>query len=453
MTELLQLVRGYVWVFLFGCGISSLVLAADPSEQTFDLRIARGSVAKAMQVVEGPAPAAIGTEKATPAFVRIPADAVIPVAGSGRLVEVGADKYAKVRLIYKSMVSHFHDGTRMTVADVLYPYIFAYRWGVRGTGEVARYDPYIDKTTALIRERLAALKVKGVDRTSKSIRFGDLNFTRELVVIEVYLNATTGDPQDAAAIAPPWSSVPWHVIVLMEEAVNRGWAAFSQGEAARRGVEWLDLVRTDRTQKQLASLVEELERRGYVPDSLRKLVSAQEARARWTALKTFHQKRGHFLVSNGPYILKSWSQGVTVLEVFRDISYPLGVGSYDSYAIPRRAYISNITQNDTGLRIFADVERLEKYERTYDIVRAPFRIATSGLRRADILVCDYVVVDSDGKVVLSGRGRLQHDATFAVDLAGKLMPGRYTVMIALYLNGNTMNPDIRRISYRVRNNS
>lgn len=453
MTEVLQLVRRYVWVFLFGCGISSLVLAAGSSEQTFDLRIAHGSVTKEMHVVEGPAPAATATEKAKPAFVRIPADAVIPVAGSGRLVEIGADKTAKVRLIYKSMVSDFHDGTRMTVADVLYPYMFAYRWGVPGTGEVARYDPYIDKTTALIRERLAALKVKGVDRTSKSIRFGDLNFTRELVVIEVYLNATTGDPQDAAAIAPPWSSVPWHVIVLMEEAVNRGWAAFSQGEAASRGVEWLDLVRNDRTQRQLASLVEELERQGYVPDSLRELVSAQEARARWAALKTFHQKSGHFLVTNGPYILKSWSQGATVLEVFRDISYPLGVGSYDSYAIPRRAYISKIEQNDEGLRILAEIERVERSQRSYGIVRQPFGRDTPIDGRAQTLVCHYLVVASNGKAVLSGRGRLQDDATFAVNLEGRLMPGRYTVMIALYLNGNTMNPDIRRISYRVRNNS
>ncbi len=407
----------------------------------------------AQPIVKGPAPAPTAAEGAPSALIRIPEDAVIPVAGSGRLVEVGTDKYAKVRLTYKSMASAFHDGTQTTVWDVLYPYMFAYRWGVRGADEVSSYDPYIDKTTTLIRGRLAGLRATGVDKTSKSLRFGSLNFTRTLYIIEVYLNAATEDPQDTAAIAPPWSSVPWHVIVLMEEAVIRGWAAFSQGVAARRGVDWLDLVRTDRTKRQLASLIEEFERQGYVPDSLKRVVSVEEARARWTALKTFYQERGHFLVTNGPYILKEWSENATVLGVFRDISYPLGVGSYDSYAIPRRAYISNITQNDTGLRIFADVERLEKYERTYDIVRAPFRIATSGLRRADILVCDYVVVDPDGKVVLSGRGRLQDDATFAVNLEGRLMPGRYTVMIALYLNGNTMNPDIRRISYRVRNNS
>ena len=47
-------------------------------------------------------------------------------------------------------------------------------------------------------------------------------------------------------MAPPWSTLPWHLLVLMEEAVERGWAAFSQAEAQRRGVDWLDLVRSER---------------------------------------------------------------------------------------------------------------------------------------------------------------------------------------------------------------
>ena len=39
------------------------------------------------------------------------------------------------------------------------------------------------------------------------------------------------DPEQDAVIAPPWSTLPWHLLVLMEEAVERGWAAFSQEEA------------------------------------------------------------------------------------------------------------------------------------------------------------------------------------------------------------------------------
>ncbi len=55
---------------------------------------------------------------------------------------------------------------------------------------------------------------------------------------------------------PPWSTLPWHLIALMEEAVGRGWAAFSQAEATRRGVEWLDLVRSKQMNARLAALVD-----------------------------------------------------------------------------------------------------------------------------------------------------------------------------------------------------
>jgi hypothetical protein len=31
------------------------------------------------------------------------------------------------------------------------------------------------------------------------------------------------DPEQDAVLAPPWSTLPWHLMVLMEEAVGRGW--------------------------------------------------------------------------------------------------------------------------------------------------------------------------------------------------------------------------------------
>lgn len=393
------------------------------------------------------APAA--TEAAAPAVVSVPADAVLPEAGSGRFREVGPGKVAKVGLTYGAMTSAFHDGTRTTAADVFYPYAFVYRWGTKGAGGEARYDPAIDRSTALLRERLAGVKLTGVDRTTKSIRFGDLAFVREMLIVEVYLKAAPDGLEQAAAIAPPWSTVPWHVLALMEEAVARGWAAFSQEQAARLGVEWLDLVRSQALKKRLASLVGEFARVGFVPAPLRGMVTEEEARARWKALGAFYAKHGHFLVTNGPYVLKSWSAGATVLQVFRDISYPLGVGSYDSYAVPRRAAISRIEIRNQGLRLFVEIEKREKFMRSYKIVREPLRGVGSDALAGQALVCRYLVVAADGKVRLAGQGRLQEDGTFAVDLKGKLKPGQYTVLTTLYLNGNTVSPDIRRISYRV----
>jgi len=380
--------------------------------------------------------------------VRIPRDAVIPEPGTGRLRAVGEGKTAKAMITYSVLSSSFHDGTRMTIADLLYPCIFAYRWGFGGPAGGTEDGPYMDRATDLVRQALAGLRVLRVERTPFII--GDLKLPREVPVIEVYLNVTGGDPLQVASLAPPWSSLPWHLIVLMEEAVTRGWAAFSQEGARRRGVEWMDVVRGEALKVRLASLVERFESQANVPPSLEEFVSAAEARQRWAALGAFYRTHGHFLITNGPYILKEWSEGSVVLQVFRDVSYPLGVGSFDAYAIPRRAFISKIERRSARFRIAAEVEEVMRLQRSYQIVRKPLRSAPAGGAGADSLLCRYVVVNAEGEVVRSGLAPLGDDGTFTVDLEGKLPAGLYTISTALYLNGNFIDPDIRAIPYRVK---
>src|SRR5262249_24554158 len=53
------------------------------------------------------------------AEIDVPADALLPEPGTGRLQQVGAGKIAKQKLTYRVLGSAFHDGTRMIAADVL----------------------------------------------------------------------------------------------------------------------------------------------------------------------------------------------------------------------------------------------------------------------------------------------------------------------------------------------
>ncbi len=322
--------------------------------------------------------------------------------------------------------------------------MFAYRWAVRG--EVDRhYDPSIEAATAPMRKRLVAVRTAGVDTASKSFRVGDVSFVRELFVIDVYAKIPPEDPEQDAIFAPPWSTLPWHVLVLMEEAVNRGWAAFSQAEASRRGVEWLDLVRSDAVKARLAPLVDQFERESFCPEILQSLVSAEDARKRWAALAAFYKSHGHFLVTNGPYQLKRWSGESATLEAFRDLSYPLGVGSYDVYAVPRRGYVTKVERDNDGLRLFGEIETVTKFMRDYRLVRQPMQSIDASVLKRAAPECRYVVLNSDGQVALSGVARPQEDLTFRVEVDGRLPPGRYTVMAEILVNGNAMNPQIERI--------
>ena len=77
-------------------------------------------------------------------------------------------------------------------------------------------------------------------------------------------------------------------------------------------------------------------------DALRGLVTVEQAQQRWAALSRFGRAHGHFVITNGPYQLGKWSGDAIVLPVFRDFSYPLGVGTYDRHAWPLRAWATRV---------------------------------------------------------------------------------------------------------------
>src|SRR3989442_10638069 len=147
-----------------------------------------------------------------------------------------------------------HHQRKMGGGAVIYLFVFARRWSAK--------DRQVDRATTLLRERFAAVRVAKVETEIRD--FGDLQVFLETPVIEVYLRHAA-EPAEAPAIAPPWSAVPWQLVVLMEEAVTRGLAAFSEDEARRRGVPWLDLGRDRKLVAALGPIAETFERRADGP--------------------------------------------------------------------------------------------------------------------------------------------------------------------------------------------
>jgi len=370
--------------------------------------------------------------------VEVPRDALVlePSTGAARPAAVGST--AQQRVTYRVALSKFHDQTKMSVADVIYPYVFARRWSEK--------DRQVDRATALLREWLAAVRVVKVDTEVRD--FGDLQVFLETPVIEVYLRHAA-EPAEAPAIAPPWSSVPWQLLVLMEEAVTRRLAAFSEDEARRRGVAWLDLARDRKLVDALGPIAESFERHAYVPEALRGLVTVEQARQRWAALRRFRQQNGHWLVTSGPYRLQKWSGDSTTLAVFRDLSYPNVVGSFDRWALPRRAWVAAVDRRGDRLELSVDAQTLTKFERSYKIVREPMRLEPTGEKTRDTVVVRWMVVGAGDEVVATGRAQDVEGGRLIVDLKGKLPPGAYRILLAPVLNGNSTNAEVKVISYRV----
>ncbi|MGH7120115.1 MAG: hypothetical protein ACREFP_14190, partial [Acetobacteraceae bacterium] len=383
-----------------------------------------------------------------PPQVTVPADAIVPVPGTGLFRAVGPGHVARARLRFRVLLSPFHDGTEMTAADILYAYSFAWRWS---SGE--NTDPTVAAETRLARQDLVGFKIIGTNTISKAIHFGNLTLSRPLLDLDVYANVIPeADADPMAALVPPWTTVPWTVLDLMNEAAKRGWAAFSQAQAKRLSVPWLDLVRDPNLLSRLAGLAAEFAATGHRPRALMQLVTVKEARARWTALEHFYQKNHNFLVTNGPYELKSWSAEGATLVAWRDLRYPLGVGSFDYLPIPRRAFITKVERTAKGdLRLSAEVEAVHKFARSYKLVRESIpQLANDPLVVGPIeVVCRWLVLGKNGEVITAGTTKPGKDGEIVLPVGGALPPGTYTVAAEMLVRGNAMNVPITRIPYSV----
>ena len=58
-------------------------------------------------------------------------------------------------------------------------------------------------------------------------------------------------------------------------------------------------------------------------------------------------------------------------------------------------------------------------------------------------------IGAGDEVVATGRAQDVEGGRLIVDLKGKLPPGAYRVLLALALNGNSTNAEVKVISYRV----
>ena len=379
--------------------------------------------------------------------LRLPVDAMRPVPGKGILQRVDARTFGSAKIVYEVLASPFEDGSDMDVADVIYPYVFAYRWGAKADAGDAAREPRLAPLLAAMQERLVGLKVVRVERTAHEVAEG-LKVIRKTPVLEVYLRNAPGDDRQMTDLAPPWSTVPWHLLVLMEEAVTRGYAAFSQEEAARRKVPWLDLVRDRSLLAKLQELIAQFERERYRPDALAEFVTPDQAQARWQSLRAFVEKSGHLLVANGPFRLKEWSADSVVLQAVREVTYPLGFGTYDRFVNAPRAVIASVKHDPGAISVRADVEMVLKMGRDYKLTKEPLLRTTMRGTTGLLVVSRYLLIGPDGAVLKVDKMQWADDGRFIVPLPEGLPAGQYTVVMAIFLDGNTVDPSVARVEFR-----
>jgi hypothetical protein len=342
------------------------------------------------------------------------------------LFTAGRGKTATTRIVYRVRNSAFHDGTSMSVADLFYAYAFA-------------ANPGVAQATALAREQLKGVRLLRVE--TETLAFGEDKLSFVVPVIEVYLDGDSGG--DAATVAPPWTTLPWHLLALFEEGARRGYFMLSE----------FDPVRDATLVRRLAELAGELEERAYVPPVLVSHVNAQDARARYRRLREFHEAHGHWLVTNGPYRLDRWDGTRAVLGVFRDPTYPKGLGSFNAYAVPLKAHVTRIEREGGGhgARVYTETEWLERLGRETRVVRGSFakRLAEqlTGAGAFPVPVCHYLLITPDGAVAAAGSVRASDTGACRLEFrrAGARPGSR--LMVAAVLEDNAVGAPVKIVPW------
>jgi hypothetical protein len=107
-----------------------------------------------------------------------------------------------------------------------------------------------------------------------------------------------------------------------------------------------------------------------------------------------------------------------------------------------------VTPRGDRLEVQADVERAERFLRSYRLLREPMGTVGAEGDRADIPVCRFVALGPDGEVARAGASRDVQGGRLIVPLQGLPKPGPYSVLLALYVGDNAVNPEIATVVYR-----
>ncbi|MFQ5567192.1 MAG: hypothetical protein ACE5EU_12630, partial [Paracoccaceae bacterium] len=133
----------------------------------------------------------------------------------------------------------------------------------------------------------------------------------------------------------------------------------------------------------------------------------------------------------------------------RELAYPLGFGTFDRYVHPLRAVVREVTRQAEGIVVRVEVEKTVKIQRHTKVELVPLNRNTARGVYGALVASRYLLIGPDGAVVRADKMRWEGDDRFAVELPEGMPPGGYTVLVAVYLDGNSLTPSTGMLRFEV----
>jgi peptide/nickel transport system substrate-binding protein len=227
--------------------------------------------------------------------IRVPEDTWIDWdSAAGRFVTVGEKHPEGITARTRTLVHYepgylerrWHDGSQVSLADVVLPWILTFERADEGS---LLYDRGYAPTFEVFQRHFRGWRI----------------VSREPLAIEIYSDQIYPDAEWIASARTP-TAMPWHTLALGVLAERNGELAFSSDKADRMEVNWMSLVAGPslRVLERHLQAAREADAIPY-PAALGEFLREGEAAARYQALSQWHRQRGHFWVGDGPFYLHS----------------------------------------------------------------------------------------------------------------------------------------------------
>ncbi len=322
-------------------------------------------------------------------------------------VPVGEGVKATSKVTFHFIFGKWHDGTEMTLADILYALAFSFELA---NSSSPIYDP------GSVGPGLRAFVT-----SFKGIRIIDEN------TVEVYIDYWHIDPSYIAATADVWTTIPWTVYLLMKTAVEERQLAFSDVQKAQFNVEIIDLTKGP-SLTVLKEYLDHFKSANYIPPELRAdafpenytkyAVTSDEAAARWAGLADFYAKYGHFYVSNGPYLIEKVDTEAKQVVLKRFDQYLFKADKWDFLLVPKIPAVDFVEAPST---IVAGQDVTFKVKVT---------VAGKPYEEAEV---KYLVFDAEGNLVTAGTAKAVGDGVYEITIPAattlKMWLGSFTLMV------------------------
>jgi peptide/nickel transport system substrate-binding protein len=203
----------------------------------------------------------------------------------------------------------------------------------------------------------------------------------------------------------------WHNIAIGILAETDKELAFSAAKADELEVEWMSYI----AGPSLDILEQDLEKaiaENYIPyePTLGEYITAEEASARYAALKSWYEEKGHFWIGTGPLYLEKAYPVEKIVHLKRFPEFPDLAEKWVGFVEPRiaEAVVSGPSTVSIGKEATFDIEVTFKAE--------PYPVADVGFVK-------YLLIDAEGKVALVGEAEAIEDGLWKVTLTAEETKG------------------------------